>query len=121
MTTSTATSPLAPAAEAPGAAIIPFPGSKRATPVKAARSRTPVDDRLARALATLNAAVEEQRSAVKNWQAVIGELKTSTEGLREGLVRYQTSLAKLADGVSTLRDRARSLEKCAEKAEAAGR
>jgi chromosome segregation ATPase len=119
VTTSKATSPLAPSIEVPGATIIPFPVLKRAAPAGAANQRPPVDERLARALANLTAAVEEQRSAVKNWQGAISELKTSTAGLRDGLVRYQASLGDLADGVSKLGSRARSLQKWAEKAEAA--
>ena len=117
MTTSTSTSPLAPTTEVPGATVIPFPARKRAKPAAAVRPKAPADERLVRALAKLNAALDEQCAAVKNRQAVIGDLKTSTAGLRDGLVRYQASLEKLADGISTLHDGARSLEKWAEKTE----
>jgi septal ring factor EnvC (AmiA/AmiB activator) len=117
--TPTATSHQAPAAAAPSATILQFPAPKRAAPAAASRPRPQVDERLARALASLNAAVQEQRKAVKDWQAAIGALKTSTTGLRDGLERYQSTLGKLADGVATLHDQARSLEKWAEKAETA--
>jgi len=103
VTTSTAVSPAAPATEARGATIIPFPPRKPA-------AATPIDDRLTVSLANLTAALAEQRAAVTAWQTVLRELKTTTAGLHDSLQKYDASLGRLGDGVSAVRDRALALE-----------
>ena len=115
MISSTATSPETATTEHHGGTIIPFPVRERAAPAPAA----PADDRLGRALANLTAALEEQRAAVTAWRSVMGELKASTSGLRDSLQRYSANLETLGESVSTLRDRARSLEQWADGAMAA--
>jgi lipopolysaccharide biosynthesis regulator YciM len=107
VTTSTAVSPAAPASEAHGATIIPFPVRKPA-------AATPVDDRLTVSLANLTAALEEQRAAVTAWQAVLRELKTTTAGLHDGLQKYSASLGTLGEGVSAVRERSLALEEWAD-------
>lgn len=87
--------------------IIPFP--VRPKPVAALP-----DDRLNRALESLNAALAEQRTAVANWRAVLGELKTTTTGLDESLQRYRSDLLSLGTSVSALHVKARSLEEWAD-------
>jgi septal ring factor EnvC (AmiA/AmiB activator) len=67
-------------------------------------------DRLARALAKLNAALAEQRQAVATWRAVMADLKTSTSGLSASLHRYNASLGTLGDKVSAVHRQARELE-----------
>ena len=109
MTISPAT-PIDPATKPRTATVIPFPARK---PVVAAPAP---DDRLARALANLNAALEQQAAAIATWRAALGELKTSTAGLHDSLQRYNTGLGKLGDSVSALGGQARSLEQWADTA-----
>ena len=117
MTSPTATPPGIATTQSQGATIIPFPVRKRAAPVPGVPAAA--DDRLARALANLNAALAEQRAAVTAWRSVMGELKASTSGLQDSLQRYSANLGTLGESVSTLRDRARSLEHWADGAMAA--
>nr|WP_294553389.1 hypothetical protein [uncultured Rhodopila sp.] len=107
MTTSTATSQAAPATQARGATIIPFPVRKPA-------AAAPINDRLTVSLANLTAALEEQRVAVTAWQTVLRELKTTTAGLHDSLQKYNASLGTLSGGVSAVRDRALALEQWAD-------
>jgi hypothetical protein len=93
-------------AERPTAEIIPFPYPKRAEPRP--------DDRLSRALGSLNAALAEQRVAVAAWREALGELKETTAGLGESLQRYRSSLGSLSGSVSELRLKAQSLEQWAD-------
>jgi ABC-type transporter Mla subunit MlaD len=89
------------------ASIIPFPTrTKPADP-------TP-NERLARALVSLNAALAEQRVAVAAWRDVLVELKTATNGLHDSLQRYRTNLRTLGNSVSSLQSKARSLEEWAD-------
>jgi ABC-type transporter Mla subunit MlaD len=99
----------APAVASRSATIIPFPARVKPGPVVA----TP-EDRLARALASLNAALAEQKSAVAAWRDVLGELKTTTAGLDESLQRYRSNLRSLGTSVSALHAKARSLEQWAD-------
>jgi hypothetical protein len=94
------------------ASIIPFPVRTRP-----AEATSP--DRLVRALASLQAALEDQRIAVAAWREVLTELKTSTTGLHESLKAYRTNLQTLGDSVSALRDKAQSLEAWADTVTAA--
>lgn len=87
------------------AAIIPFPARK---PTKLAVISD--QDRLANALNALNTALANQREALAAWRKVLGELKTTTSGLDDNLQRYRASLRTLGNSVSSLRDKAKSLE-----------
>jgi hypothetical protein len=72
------------------------------------------EDRLARALVSLNAAMAEQKAALAAWRAALGALQTTTGGLGESLKQYQTSLGTLSGSVNSLRDKAVSLEQWAD-------
>lgn len=91
----------------PTADIIAFPG--RVDP-----PAVPPEDRLAMALASLNAAMIEQRAALSAWRNALGELKATTVGLDQSLQRYGTNLRALGGSVSALQVKARSLEKWAD-------
>ena len=97
----------APEAPKPSASIIPFP----ARPKPAAPAP---EDRLAKALVSLNAALADQRTAVAAWREVLAELKTTTTGLDESLQRYRANLRSLGTSVSSLHAKARSLEQWAD-------
>ena len=85
------------------AAIIPFPQRLRpAAPVP--------EQRLVRALDTLETAMAEQRAAIVAWRDALGTLRTSTAGLDESLKRYRNSLRTLANSVSAMRVQTRALE-----------
>jgi hypothetical protein len=91
----------------PTADIIPFPARpKPADPNP--------EDRLARALASLNAAMVEQKAALAAWRGALGALQVSTGGLGESLQRYQASLGTLSGNVNALHDRAVTLEQWAD-------
>ena len=96
-------------ADRPTADIIPFP-------VRVQPEEIRPEDRLTRALASLNAAMEEQRVAVAAWRDALGELKATTTGLSDSLQRYRSSLSTLSGSVSSLHDKARSLEQWADAA-----
>jgi hypothetical protein len=83
--------------------IIPFPG--RPQPAE-----TTPEERLSRALLSLNAALQEQRVAVTAWREVLLELKATTNGLQDSLQRYRANLRTLGTSVSALQSKARSLE-----------
>ena len=83
--------------------IIPFP----ARPKPAEQSP---EQRLAKALLSLNAALQEQRVAVAAWREVLLELKASTSGLQDSLHRYRANLKTLGTSVSALQSKALALE-----------
>src|ERR1700679_1558994 len=84
----------------PTADIIPFPVRSR--------SAQP-EDRLARALESLNAAMAEQKAALAAWRGALGALQASTGGLGDSLQRYHSSLGTLSGNVDALRDKAVAL------------
>ncbi|HVZ08068.1 hypothetical protein [Rhodopila sp.] len=92
-------------------------GSAQAGFVQAgsAQASDPTRDRLARALATLNAALVDQRLAMAQWRSALAELKASAAGLGDTLVHYQANLASLSQGVSALRLQAKSLAAWADR------
>jgi ABC-type transporter Mla subunit MlaD len=94
----------------PTAAIIAFP--VRPKPV-APRP----EERLARALDSLNTAMTDQRAAVAAWREVLGELKATTTGLDESLQRYRSNLRSLSGSVLSLHAKARALEQWADSIE----
>ncbi|MEA2740357.1 MAG: hypothetical protein QOH05_3664 [Acetobacteraceae bacterium] len=112
MTNATVSDSLADEAAPWSASIIPFP--MRPRPAEPAP-----EERLARALASLNEALAEQRIAVATWRAALGDLKETTNGLQDSLQRYRTNLGSLGDSVSALRDKACALEQWADGAGAA--
>jgi hypothetical protein len=91
----------------PTADIIPFP-------VRSKPAEPQPEDRLARALKSLNAALVEQKAALAAWRGALGALHASTSGLGESLRRYQASLGTLSGNVNALRDKAVSLEQWAD-------
>lgn len=93
------------------ASIIPFP-------VRPKPATQGPNERLTTALASLNAALAEQRVAVAAWREALGELKTTTTGLHAGLQRYRANLQALGTSVSALAAKARSLEEWADEAAA---
>jgi septal ring factor EnvC (AmiA/AmiB activator) len=105
----TATTEVAP----PTATIIPFPA--RPKPEAPAPQ-----ERLARALESLNAALADQKVAIAAWRDVLGELKSTTTGLDQSLQQYRATLRTLGNSVSTLRNKARSLEQWADSVITAG-
>jgi hypothetical protein len=92
------------------AEIIPFPTRQVTQPVELPH------ERLARALATLNAALAEQRLAIAAWRGALAELKTTATGLGESLQQYRNSLGTLGDGVAALHTQATVLRDWAEQA-----
>jgi septal ring factor EnvC (AmiA/AmiB activator) len=96
-------------AERPTASVIAFPS--RVGPVVPRP-----DDRLARALDSLNAAMQEQRAALSAWQRSLTSLKSATSGLDGSLRQYQSSLKSISGSVSDLQVKARALEKWADRA-----
>jgi ABC-type transporter Mla subunit MlaD len=85
------------------ASIIPFPARPKPAEL------TP-EERLARALSSLNTALAEQRIAVSAWRDVLAELKTTTTGLHDSLQNYRANLRTLGNSVTALQSKARSLE-----------
>jgi chromosome segregation ATPase len=113
----------------PSATVIPFPQgpfperplrpaaapATRQIPLLAASPRSE-QERLTRALESLNAALAEQRNALKAWRGAMAELKASTTALEEGLQRYRGNLRSLSNSVTSLHQKARSLESWADSA-----
>jgi ABC-type transporter Mla subunit MlaD len=90
------------------AQIIPFPGRSPA-PVPA-QPDGDAQVRLVRALASLNAALAEQRTAIGAWRDSLATLKATTEALHTGLHQYRSSLDDLGTRVSALGHEANALE-----------
>lgn len=95
--------------------IIPFPTRPAAEAVIPTEEVTP-EVRLARALASLQQALAEQRVAIAKWREVLGQLKTTTSGLHDSLQRYRTNLNKLGTSVADLHDKAQTLAEWADGA-----
>ena len=92
------------------ATVIPFPGQRQT------QAGTDGQERLRRALATLDEAVAGQRAAVANWRAALAELGTTMAGLGDSLNRYRGSLDSLGDRVDGLHAQAVRLERTADTA-----
>jgi septal ring factor EnvC (AmiA/AmiB activator) len=90
------------------ATIIAFPRMKAAPPLPDAAADPQM--RLQRALASLEQALAEQRTAVARWQQSLGTLKTSVRGLGQSLETYRDRLGGLGEGVDALNRQARQLE-----------
>jgi hypothetical protein len=96
----------------PMAEIILFPVRKQ--PEKVPPEAMRPQDRLARALESLNAAMAEQKAALASWREALGALQASTGGLGQSLQRYQASLGTLGGQVNALHDRAVTMEQWAD-------
>ena len=77
------------------AEIIPFPGQKPVPSMDVQIEAEQPGERLARALAMLEAAQAEQRQALCTWREAIEALSTSANGLNRSLETYQASLTDL--------------------------
>ncbi len=71
--------------------------------------------RLQLALAALDRAVNEQRTAVAKWRESLSELRTSLKGLGASLGSYNNRLGTLAEDVHGLNQEARRMEAIADK------
>jgi hypothetical protein len=93
----------------------------RAAPPTIVPGQSPVDavsepqQRLVRALDSLNAAMAAQRDAMAQWRASLAELKTTTSGLGQSLERYRGNLDALGKDVASLHRQAKTLQAWAEK------
>ncbi|MBN8925648.1 MAG: hypothetical protein BGO51_22270 [Rhodospirillales bacterium 69-11] len=77
-------------------------------------------ERLAQALAKLEAALAEQRAAVAGWRGAIADLSTSVQTLRGSVHGYQGSLGTLNGKIAGLRAQSERLEQWADAALARG-
>lgn len=93
------------------AQIIPFPARPTAVPPPPDGS-----ERLARALALLDAALVEQRTAVATWRDGLTALHTSVAGLDGSLRTYQAQLTALHERTEGVHDAAKRLETWADTA-----
>jgi hypothetical protein len=93
--------------------VIPFRPRARPDTAPAAGDG---QERLARALATLDAALLEQQGAVDRFRLAIGDLERAASGLEAGLVRYGDELACLGHDLERLAIEARALEAWADAA-----
>ncbi len=92
--------------------VIPFPhrtAAEKVIPTKAAGPDVTPDVRLARALESLQEALVQHRAATARWREVLGELKTTVNGLHGSLLRYQTNLKTLNTSVTGLNAQATAL------------
>jgi hypothetical protein len=110
------------------AQIIPFPprqpvAQTQVSPVSDVASTQPAmgqqaapHDRLTRALAALDAALNEQRAAMAGWRDTLEQLRKTTTGLGLSMQRYSRALGKLGDDVAELNAGATRLERWADGA-----
>ena len=103
-----------------GRVIAPDWCSPAVADVRVAAADATPEQRLNRALSSLNIALAEQQSAVAAWRDGLVTLRTTTARLADSLQRYRVNLDKLNDSVSKLSDNARSLETWADGVAASG-
>lgn len=84
----------------PGAEILPFPDNGPA--------------RLSRALARLDAALQEQAAAVRGFRAAVFDLKAEVGRLEDGLQGYRASLEDTAGSLMATRAVLRTLDRTAD-------
>jgi uncharacterized coiled-coil protein SlyX len=82
----------------------------------AAETHEQGSERLERALAGLNAAIDNQRLAVASWRAALTDLSKVVSGLSGSLQRYRNNLDELAGRVGALHAQAVQLERTADAA-----
>lgn len=92
--------------------VIPF----RPRSATVSQPAAAAEERLSRALAALDAALEEQRAAMDRFRLAIGDLTRAVSGLEAGLVRYGDELACLGHDLERLAIEARALEVWADEA-----
>jgi hypothetical protein len=80
-----------------------------------ATAATPAQQRLARAVTSLNTAMEDQRAAMTQWRTALAALKTTAAALGNSMELYRTNLASLSEGVSSLHTEANALHLLADK------
>ena len=80
------------------------------------RERDEQQERLTRALASLDAALAEQRIAMSGWRESLDHLRKATTGLGLSMQRYHRTLGKLGTDVSDLHAKSVQLERWADKA-----
>lgn len=80
------------------------------------RERDEQQERLTRALASLDAALAEQRIAMSGWRESLEHLRKATTGLGLSMQRYHRTLGKLGTDVSDLHAKSVQLERWADKA-----
>jgi len=66
------------------------------------------------ALASLDAALNAQRTAIAEWRGSLGELRGAVDGLGGSLQRYRDRLGVLGEKVAALNAQARQLERVAD-------
>lgn len=91
------------------AVIIPFPRPARPT-AEQVQAREDPQERLRRALATLDAALATQREAVAGWRYALGTLRGSVQDLNSSLQTYNARLGTLGERVGALHTEAKRLE-----------
>jgi hypothetical protein len=84
-------------------------------------ARDEAQERLQRALDSLNEALAGQRAAVAAWRGALGDLAGAVSGIDDSLRRYRGSLDSLASRFSGLRAQAALLERTADTALAVAR
>jgi hypothetical protein len=92
-----------PTPSAASATVIPFP---RRPGLTAAANDENGRERLARALASLDAALGEQKATVAQWRRSLAELQQSVHGLADGFTAYRENVDRASTGVSRLREQA---------------
>ncbi len=99
------------------AQVIPFPSRAPVAPAAVQPATTTNDpaDRLARALASLDAALTEQRAAMAGWRESLDQLRKTTNGLGLNMQRYHRTLGKLGEDVAGLHSQAVRLERWADE------
>lgn len=105
------------------AQIIPFPVKSDPSSAVGVRSepstppnRTEAQERLARALASLDSALSEQRDAMSGWRESLDHLRKATTGLGLSMQRYHRTLGKLGTDVADLHAKSVQLERWADDA-----
>lgn len=95
-----------------GAEIFQFPARG-----PTARPASPqVSERLAVALAALDAALAEQRRATEKWRGALADLREATRGLGESVRAYHGDLDALGGRVAILRSQADGLARRVDEA-----
>lgn len=95
--------------ERAGAEVIPFPGRLR-RPLPGETEAAAARERMARALAALEGALAEQRTAVAGLQAALADLGAATARIDRGLNGFASRLDEIAHGVRGVGAKARDLE-----------
>ena len=97
------------AAPATSAAIIAFPRRLMVPSPGVTQGGETPQQRLARALASLDAALSQQRAVVAQWRDSVAQLQTSMSGLGQSLHRYRDRLATLSGEVAVMNAQANDL------------